>query len=314
MEIMENGVESPALWPQEYVSLDSGRLLVHPAYVDYRHLRGWDTAVDLLRASGEADVVRRRCTPQGWDNAVWRRPDFPHVPVMFVKRHRGALSPLSPAKREARAIGWCQELQIPCMDMMAVGEIPEGVADDLEWPCTSFIITPLVGEGISAMDMLEARDAYQLSDEDVRRILRLIILNVARLHSENYFHGDCHFRHFLHESDGQSFVLKMIDLQSVRPESGLRAFSRWMKDMGGLRTDLLLTNTFIPHSKEFYSLYCENLKSLQIQRWIRYGALWAMAARCDFRWLRSLFLAAVKLNFRKFHLLYRRRIGSFLSR
>jgi heptose I phosphotransferase len=203
-------------WPNGYVAMDRGQLLVHPEYLPTFFARDWRTLDAVMNAN--VDVVRR---VDERDNC---RIDLGGRKA-YLKRHweRRASSLASPPGRmEADAVGWCLAGGVPTMKVIAAGA--GGSARDRK----SFFLSEEIPEGVPADEFWDAN-----RDRRVRERLIVALAETARhFHSANLFHRDfywCHF--FVRTSPAGAITAHLIDLQRVlrRPWFGWR----WrVKDLG----------------------------------------------------------------------------------
>lgn len=221
-------------WPDDFISLASGRFRVRADLVATFRKRGWLRPEDVLD-DDSLSVFRR---VDGRENAVvtLEGPTGRKLQV-YVKRHHASAAQHSwPVKRrrpdppgwaEADASGWCQEAGVGIAPVVAAGY-------DLDER----------GRHARSFFMSEALVGYEPADDWIRRIVHLppenacrwalmkSLADVARhLHGAGLFHRDfywCHF--FVREASPRTFDVRLIDLQRVhRPR-----WRRWrwrLKDL-----------------------------------------------------------------------------------
>jgi hypothetical protein len=100
-------------WPTDYVSLDGGRLLVRPDFLDALRQRGWNSVAEVM---SDADVSVAR-TVESRDNCSLQLGGR----LAFLKRHREPNAPCAAGLHEADAVEWCRLAGVPTMQVIAAG-------------------------------------------------------------------------------------------------------------------------------------------------------------------------------------------------
>ncbi|WP_437229624.1 lipopolysaccharide kinase InaA family protein [Planctomicrobium sp. SH661] len=290
-------------WPDDYVTLDSGNLSVHPDDLPWCREQNWTTAAALLQATFSGELLRRRDDADGWDNVRWSFSTGTQTATCFVKRHRIVGESLSPSLQEARAVGWCERAGAPCMRIVAVGEIPGGLRDEAGRVFTSFFISAAVGTGVTAYQRLGSMIQSEASPDEIRQLISAIALTAGRFHAADLYHGDCHFPHFLVDESGPELAARVIDLQGMRQATGLEAYYLWLKDMGQLRHSLIRLGLYRRYANHWYSAYREAADSPQIHKWLDQGGRRRISLRGDLRLFRRIVASAAKLDFARARML-----------
>jgi heptose I phosphotransferase len=193
-------------WPTGFASLDGGRLLVNPSWLD---LLPWRSLDDVMNA--DVNVVRR---VGNRDNC---RIDLAGK-ATYLKRHwhprAGWLSQRPPGLWEADAVGWCQDADVPTMEIVAAG----GDAKQ------SFFLSRAI-DGIPADDWWKANP----NRSERERVMVALAETARRFHAAGLFHRDFYWCHFFVSSFEQTSHL--IDLQRVVRKPWFEW--RWrIKDLG----------------------------------------------------------------------------------
>lgn len=218
---------SALIWPDDYVSLDDSRLLVHPDWIDRLHALGW-TTVDSVMRSKHPRVFRRA---EERENAI---VDFgPGSPRCYLKRHfaRGAWPWLKEWRQTGRVgpAGWleasaaaqCRRAGVSTPDVVAAGWRWLG----RPWRIDSFFLCEALEQAKPADEVCLGRTW----SESARQSLINSLADAARrLHHAGLFHRDFYWCHlFVAEPDAGRFDVTLIDLQRVfRPR---RFIGRWRR-------------------------------------------------------------------------------------
>lgn len=204
----------PIRWPDGYVALDRGRVLVHPDYLQSFFAKRWRTLDAIMNA--EVDVVRRVGERDNCRIEIGGR-------VGYLKRHwQSKLSRFlhAPGRTEADGVRLCDEADVPTMKVIAAG------AERTPGLQRSFFVSEDIG-GVPA-------DDYWKADSD-RRLRERVIISTAetarKFHSAGLYHRDFYWCHFFVRSCAAGTTSHLIDLQRVLHRPWLDW--RWrVKDLG----------------------------------------------------------------------------------
>lgn len=204
-------------WPDDYVSLDEGRLRVRPDWLDRFRSKGWESASAIL----EGDSVRWFRELKDRDNGTvdWA-DDAGAIRRLYVKRHR-SMGRVSNAERlpgwhEAVGSNWCQQAGLSVAPVVAAGYEPMAVATNGRPIRRSFFMTEELADYLPAD--LFARDRFPKKVFDHRRMrfMRSLAIVARRLHSHGLSHRDFYWCHlFVREQLPGEFDVRLIDLQRV---------------------------------------------------------------------------------------------------
>ncbi|MFK7820028.1 MAG: lipopolysaccharide kinase InaA family protein [Planctomycetaceae bacterium] len=230
-------------WPQDYVPLDGGRVLVRPDCVaGFREL-GWTSINDVMKASN-VQIVRKlrardNCTVEvRTDNGIARgylkRHRVRSVRRWFLESGRRRASS-SPGMAEAGAVGWCQEAGVPTVSIIAAGE----TSGTRSWQSDSFFISENLQGCMPANNhwfKFEQRHAPPdgfASDVQTRRaVLKAVADTAKRFHAAHLSHFDFYLDHFFVTDEPEPTAF-LLDLQRVERHSHVA--TRWRafnKDLG----------------------------------------------------------------------------------
>lgn len=240
---MNDDKEPVYRWPDDYVALDGGRLLVRPDCVSGFRELGWTTLTGLMQATN-VEVVRKL---RARDNCKVSIPTDSGSVEGFLKRHRvrslrrwflesgRRRAARSPGLAEAGAVAWCQAAGVPTVNMVAAGGEKRG----RRWQSDSlFMSEALVGcrpanEHWFAFEQRHAPPDGFASDTQTRRHVLRAVARTARLfHAAGLSHFDFYLDHFF-VTDEIEPTAYLLDLQRV--ERHVNAPTRWRainKDLG----------------------------------------------------------------------------------
>lgn len=234
-------------WPDDYVRLDNGRLLVRPDCVDGFRALGWTTLTDVMNASN-VETVRQLSSR---DNCRVRIPCGDRTVDGYLKRHRVrrlrrwflerrmGRAGKTPGMSEANAVGWCAAAGVPTVSVIAAGEQPgckrRHHSDSL------FMSESLIGH-VPANEFwfpheMRLDPPSPQSDPGLRRrVLQAVAATARRFHSAGLFHFDFYLDHFfVNPADPRTAYL--LDLQRVEKRTlWARRFPALIKDLGQFQT------------------------------------------------------------------------------
>lgn len=228
-------------WPDDYISLDGGQLLVRPDCADAFIRRGWDS-LEAVMSAQDVEVVRRldardNCrvsleTTSGPTNGFLKRHKVRTLRRWYLEHGRYRAG-CSPGMAEANAVGWCQQAGVPTMSILAAGERFLNTRQS-----DSFFLSEELSGCTAAneywfpFELRHHPPAEFRSDADTRRsVLRAVATTARRLHAAGLVHLDFYLEHFLVDLDSGCACL--VDLQRVERPRGVGAKWRAVtKDLG----------------------------------------------------------------------------------
>src|SRR5690606_28711310 len=140
--------------------------------------------------------------------------------TIFLKRHRRGAGEDNPACAEATAVEQCRHAGVPVMQIAAVGA---GNLRRGTWQ--SFFMSEQAGSGVSAFKRIQQlQESAAADDRELRQIVAAVAQTAYKLHSASMFHGDCHWPHFILDTDTAGHITTtLIDLQGTRHRTGAAA-------------------------------------------------------------------------------------------
>lgn len=219
------------IWPDDFVSVDAGRLSIRRDVVPMFDRRGW-TRVEAIVLAPQFHYARSRPYFGGWDTGTGelRDGDTDKVLRCHIKRFRRGFRGRSVAFREADKVRLFQSAGIPCLDLVAVGRLAMGGPNH---PFRSCLITERVGEAESLAERLAATSKQNSATDLQRRALfDVAARKIARMHAADIYHGDCKLLHLMLESGkADETSCRFIDLERARRVRGPAAVYAWIKDL-----------------------------------------------------------------------------------
>lgn len=228
-------------WPADYERLDQGRLHVRRDYLPIFARLGWLTTSAVM-TTDRCQVVRRLAEREncrlelprpggGRIRAYLKRHWSQAVAPWLVARLAGSNYAL-PGLAEARAVGHCEQVGVPSMQVIAAGQ----ALDRPPWKCRSFFLTEEIEGARPADDFWRDRMGPpgdpRSTEVERRQLLAELARTARRFHAAGLVHRDfywCHF--FVREPVRGAFEVHLIDLQRVTRPRLLRP--RWLlKDLG----------------------------------------------------------------------------------
>ncbi len=230
-------------WPDDYIALDNGRVLVRPDCVDGFRESGWETLAGLMQATN-VEVIRSLTSR---DNCKVQIPTANGSVVGYLKRHRvrslrrwylesgRRRAAQSPGMAEAGAVGWCQAAGVPTVNVIAAGH----AKGNRSWQSDSFFISEELANCQPANNhwfQFEQRhsppDGFASSLQTRHEVLQAVARTARRFHRAGLSHYDFYLEHFF-VTPGPNPTAFLLDLQRV--EHHPHAPTRWRavnKDLG----------------------------------------------------------------------------------
>lgn len=222
-------------WPDDYVAMDDGRMLVRRDCVEGFAELGWNTTADVMNATN-VEVIRQL---RGRDNCRVTVSSEGGSINGYMKRHRirtmrrwllenrRRRASRSPGMSEANAIGWCQQAGVPTVSVIAAGTQPMPRA----WQDDSFFISEELQGCTPANDYwfrfdqrLNPPDGFASDVRTRATILRAVADTARKFHEAELSHFDFYLEHFF-VTNGPNPRAFLVDLQRV--EQHQHAATRW---------------------------------------------------------------------------------------